>query len=85
MQEALREARKAEAEGEVPVGAIIVLENKVIARLKLASLERFSDLYAQDTPRLKKLDELTAKATNPDRPLIELFLLKCTKIDAIPY
>ena len=32
MREALREARKAEAEGEVPVGAVIVLGDEVIAR-----------------------------------------------------
>ena len=32
MREALREARKAEAEGEVPVGAVIVLDGEVIAR-----------------------------------------------------
>lgn len=32
MREALREARKAESEGEVPVGAVIVLGGEVIAR-----------------------------------------------------
>ena len=32
MQEALKEARKAYKEGEVPVGAVLVLNNKVIAR-----------------------------------------------------
>jgi tRNA(adenine34) deaminase len=32
MQEALNEAKKAQACGEVPVGAIIVKENKIIAR-----------------------------------------------------
>ena len=32
MQQALREAHKAYDEGEVPVGAVVVLNNKVIAR-----------------------------------------------------
>jgi tRNA(adenine34) deaminase len=32
MRRALREARKAETEGEVPVGAVIVLGEKIIAR-----------------------------------------------------
>lgn len=32
MEEALREARRAQALGEVPVGAILVLEKRVIAR-----------------------------------------------------
>ncbi|MCC6740857.1 MAG: nucleoside deaminase [Planctomycetia bacterium] len=32
MREALREARRAEEEGEVPVGAVIVLGDQVIAR-----------------------------------------------------
>jgi tRNA(adenine34) deaminase len=32
MREALREARKAEAEGEVPVGAVIVFDGGIIAR-----------------------------------------------------
>ncbi|MBI2920282.1 MAG: nucleoside deaminase [Planctomycetes bacterium] len=32
MREALREAKKAEAEGEVPVGAVIVLGEEVVAR-----------------------------------------------------
>jgi tRNA(adenine34) deaminase len=32
MQEALKEARKALALGEVPVGAIVVCQNKIIAR-----------------------------------------------------
>ena len=32
MGEALREARKAEAEGEIPVGAVVVAGEKVIAR-----------------------------------------------------
>ena len=32
MREALGEARKAEAEGEVPVGAILLLHEKVIGR-----------------------------------------------------
>lgn len=32
MREALKEARKAYKEGEVPVGAVLVLNNKVIAR-----------------------------------------------------
>ncbi len=32
MEEALREARRAEALGEVPVGAIIVAEGKIVAR-----------------------------------------------------
>jgi len=32
MRRALREARKAEKEGEVPVGAVIVLDEKIIAR-----------------------------------------------------
>lgn len=32
MQEAITEARKAEAEGEVPVGAIVLLNEKVVGR-----------------------------------------------------
>ncbi len=32
MQEALEEARKAEAEGEVPVGAIVLLNEKIVGR-----------------------------------------------------
>lgn len=32
MQEALLEAQKAEAKGEVPVGAVLVLNNEIIAR-----------------------------------------------------
>lgn len=32
MREALREARRAEAEGEVPIGAVIVHEGRVVAR-----------------------------------------------------
>ena len=32
MQQALKEAQKAFDEGEVPVGAIVVLQNKIIAR-----------------------------------------------------
>lgn len=32
MREAMREARKAEAEGEIPIGAVIVCEGRIIAR-----------------------------------------------------
>lgn len=32
MEEALREARRAQAAGEVPVGAVIVCDNKIVAR-----------------------------------------------------
>ncbi len=32
MQEALLEAKKAEAKGEVPIGAVLVLDGKIIAR-----------------------------------------------------
>jgi tRNA(adenine34) deaminase len=32
MQEALSEARKAEAEGEVPVGAVVLLDGKIVGR-----------------------------------------------------
>ena len=32
MSEALKEAKKASDKGEVPVGAVIVLENEIIAR-----------------------------------------------------
>ena len=32
MREALREARKAESEGEIPIGAVVVCEGRVIAR-----------------------------------------------------
>src|SRR5687768_694344 len=32
MQQALKEAQKAHDEGEVPIGAIIVMQNKIIAR-----------------------------------------------------
>lgn len=32
MQEALSEARKAEAEGEVPVGAVVLLNEKIVGR-----------------------------------------------------
>jgi len=32
MQEAIREARKAESEGEVPVGAVVLLDDKIVGR-----------------------------------------------------
>ena len=32
MREALKEARRAEAEGEIPIGAVVVCEGRIIAR-----------------------------------------------------
>ncbi len=38
MREALREARKAEAEGEVPVGAVLLVDGKIFGRGRNSSL-----------------------------------------------
>ena len=32
MREALKEARRAESEGEIPIGAVVVCEGRIIAR-----------------------------------------------------
>ena len=40
MQEALSEARKAEEEGEVPIGAIVLLNEKIIGRGHNCSIHR---------------------------------------------
>ncbi len=45
MRKAIQEARKAEAEGEVPVGAVIVCNNAVIAKAH-NQVERLSDITA---------------------------------------
>jgi len=45
MQQALREARAAEAEGEVPIGAVVVLGGSVIARAHNQT-ERLGDATA---------------------------------------
>ena len=45
MQQALREARAAEAEGEVPIGAVVVLGDSVIARAHNQT-ERLGDATA---------------------------------------
>lgn len=45
MQQALREARAAEAEGEVPIGAVVVLGESVIARAHNQT-ERLGDATA---------------------------------------
>ena len=45
MQQALREARVAEEEGEIPVGAVIVSEDRILARTH-NSTERLSDVTA---------------------------------------
>ncbi len=42
MQEALSEARKAESEGEVPVGAVVLMNEKIIGRGHNSSI-RFHD------------------------------------------
>jgi tRNA(adenine34) deaminase len=39
MREALMEARKAEAEGEIPVGAVILMNEKIIARSHNGSIQ----------------------------------------------
>ena len=39
MQEALSEARKAEAEGEVPVGAVVLLNEKIVGRGHNSSIQ----------------------------------------------
>jgi len=39
MQEALSEARKAEAEGEVPVGAVVLLNGKIVGRGHNSSIQ----------------------------------------------
>ena len=45
MREALKEAQKAEAEGEVPVGAVIVANNRIIARAHNLT-EKLNDVTA---------------------------------------
>ena len=45
MREALKEAKIAQMEGEIPVGAVIVLENRIIARAHNAT-ERLNDVTA---------------------------------------
>ncbi|MBL7849889.1 MAG: nucleoside deaminase [Cyclobacteriaceae bacterium] len=45
MQEALKEARKAFEEGEIPVGAVVVCRNKIIARAHNQT-ERLNDATA---------------------------------------
>jgi tRNA(adenine34) deaminase len=45
MQEALREAAKAAEEGEVPIGAVIVSQNRIIARAHNMT-ERLNDVTA---------------------------------------
>ena len=45
MHEALKEARKAFEEGEVPVGAVVVVKNKIIARAHNQT-ERLNDTTA---------------------------------------
>ena len=45
MKKALQEAKKAEADGEVPVGAVIVCNNAVIAKAH-NQVERLSDITA---------------------------------------
>jgi len=45
MQQALREAREAEAEGEIPVGAVVVSEERILARAH-NNTERLGDVTA---------------------------------------
>lgn len=45
MQEALKEALKAEEEGEVPIGAVVVCQNRIIARAHNMT-ERLHDVTA---------------------------------------
>ena len=45
MQQALREAREAEAEGEIPVGAVVVSGERILARAH-NSTERLADVTA---------------------------------------
>ena len=45
MGEAVKEARKAVQEGEIPVGAVIVMSNRIIARAHNAT-ERLNDVTA---------------------------------------
>ena len=45
MQQALREARQAEAEGEIPVGAVVVCNDRILARTH-NNTERLSDVTA---------------------------------------
>jgi tRNA(adenine34) deaminase len=45
MREALKEAHQAATEGEIPVGAVVVLENRIIARAHNAT-ERLNDVTA---------------------------------------
>lgn len=46
MRQALVEARAAASEGEVPVGAVIVCDNRIIARAHNQT-ERLNDVTAQ--------------------------------------
>ena len=50
MREALKEAKKAFDDDEVPVGAIIVCENRIIARAHNLT-ERLTDVTAQPESR----------------------------------
>ena len=45
MREALKEAHKAQAEDEVPIGAVVVCKNKIIARAYNMT-ERLNDVTA---------------------------------------
>ena len=45
MREAIKEAQQAAAEGEIPVGAVVVMENHIIARAHNAT-ERLNDVTA---------------------------------------
>ena len=50
MEEALKEARKAAALGEIPIGAVIVREGKIIARgHNLTETEKDPTMHAEMT------------------------------------
>ena len=72
MQQALREARQASAEGEVPVGAIIVSDKQIIARAynqteKLSDVTAHAEMLALTAASLflgsKYLDDCTLYVT----------------------
>ena len=54
MRMALREARKAEAEGEIPVGCVIVQDGKVIARGRNAREAKKNALLHAETVAINK-------------------------------
>ena len=55
MQQALKEAQKAFDAGEVPVGAIVVMNNQIIARAHNQVEDRKSTRLNSSHPRLSRM------------------------------